>query len=124
MYRPMSVQAVRQFGVDALRITIESNSTMLSVSDLDTLMDILAQLRAGMSPPRPHEPVPSHRYPLHVNPSWRVDKNPLFDGAILLLRHAGLGWIAFALPPPSLSKLSEALAVQVMPMFEMSSTPS
>jgi hypothetical protein len=124
MYRPMSVQAVRQLGVDALRITIENNSTMLSVSAVDTLIDTLGQLRASMRPPRPHEPVPSHHYPLEVNPSWRVDKNPLFDGAILVVRHAGLGWTAFAFPPPSLSKLSDALAVQVLPMFEMSSTPS
>jgi len=124
MYRPMSVQAVRQLGVDALRITIENHSTMLSVSDLDILIDTLAQLRAGMRPPRSHEPVPSHQYPLEVNPSWRVDKNPLFDGAILVLRHAGLGWTAFAFPRSSLSKLSDALAVQVLPMFEMSSTPS
>jgi hypothetical protein len=120
MYRPMSVQAVRELGVDALRITIENTSTMLSVSDLDTLIDTLGQLRVAMKPPRPHEPVPSHHYPLEMNPSWRVDKNPLFDGAILVLRHAGLGWTAFAFPPPSLSKLSNALAVQVVPMFDMS----
>jgi hypothetical protein len=124
MYRPMSVQAVRQLGVDALRIAIENSSTMLSVGDLDTLIDTLAQLRAGMRPPRPHEPVPSRHYPMEMNPSWRVDKNPLFDGATLVLRHAGLGWTAFAFPPQSLSKLSDALAVQVLPMFAMSSTPS
>jgi hypothetical protein len=124
MYRPMSVQAVRQFGADGLRITIENTSTMLSVGDLDTLIELLAQLRGGMRPPRPHEPVPTRQYPLEVNPSWRVDKNPLFDGGILMLRHAGLGWNAFAFPPASLSKLSDALKVQVLPMFEMSSTPS
>jgi hypothetical protein len=45
-----------------------------------------------------------------MDPCWHSEKHPLYEGAVLFLRHSGLGWAGFALPTHSLTKLHEALA--------------
>ncbi len=124
MYHQMSVEAVQELGADVVRFRIENQSALLTVNDIEALMDTLIQIRARMQPEHPREPLPSHNYPLEVDPSWHVDKNPLFDGAVVVLRHGGVGWIAYAFPKPSLAKLNDVLSAQVPHSFDMSSIPS
>jgi hypothetical protein len=124
MYYSMSVAPVEEFGRRAVQVTIANCSALLTVDDIDALIDTLGEIRSGMQPARPLEPPASRHYPLQMDPSWCVDRNPLFDGVILILRHAGVGWTAFAFPQPSLSRLNGALSAQVGHAFDISVMPS
>lgn len=115
MYHLMTMEPVHEAGTVAVRFTIEGRSSVLGAADVSTLIEKLVELRAGMSPAHSLTPVPSHNYPLEVDPSWHVDRTPLFDGPVLMLRHAGMGWTAYALPARSLCQLVDALEMQPAP---------
>jgi hypothetical protein len=61
---------------------------------------------------------------IEIDPCWYLDKNPLFDGVVLLLRHTGLGWAGFAIPQSSLERLQDAIVKPVPQTFEVSQIPS
>jgi hypothetical protein len=103
------MEVVNETGTPAVRFTINSQSSLLGANNIDTIIDGLTQLRGSMQPPHPLEPIREHNYPLEVDPCWRVDWSPLFDGPVLLLRHVGIGWTAFALPHRSIAQLLDAL---------------
>lgn len=121
MYQPMSIEPLQESGTAALRFVIGNSATLLDVNEIDNLIAQLGQIRARMLPTPPPRPEQTRSYSLEVDPCWHVDRSPLFDGVVLLLRHAGFGWIAFSLPPPSISKLDMALTAQPPMQFTMSS---
>ncbi len=121
MHQHMSIEPLHESGTDALRFVIGNCSALLNASEIDNLIMHLGQIRAHMQPAPSLEPVQSQSYTLEVDPCWHVDRSPLFDGVVLLLRHAGFGWTAFALPPPSISKLHDALTAEPPLRFAMSS---
>ena len=66
----------------------------LSAADLDALIAQAIKLRATLQPAPASEP--PQQIEVVFDPAWRsftMDQN-----TILLLRHAGLGWVAFAFP--------------------------
>ena len=119
MHQPLSIEPLQEYGLDALRFTIGNSTVLLGASEIDEIILKLGHLRAQMQPAQPPVPAKSMTYTLEVDPCWHVDKNALLEGTtVLMLRHTGLGWIAFSLPPQSVEKLQRALAVR--PPFEMS----
>ncbi|MGQ7932264.1 hypothetical protein [Paraburkholderia sp. D1E] len=121
MYQRMSVEPLHESGAFAIRFVIGNSAALLDVGDIDNLIAELGQIRAHMLPPPPSQPEQSRSYSLQADPCWHVDRSPLVEGVVLLLRHAGFGWIAFSLPPPSISKLDMALTTQPPMQLAMSS---
>ncbi|REG48830.1 hypothetical protein B0G80_5135 [Paraburkholderia sp. BL6669N2] len=119
MYEPLLIEPLQEGGLDALRVVIGNSAALLGANEIEELIRYLSHLRAQMLPAPPPAPVESVTYTLEVDPSWHVDKSPLLEGStVLMLRHAGFGWIAFSLPPQSIAKLQAALTVR--PPFAMS----
>ncbi|OAJ54985.1 hypothetical protein A6V36_09155 [Paraburkholderia ginsengiterrae] len=109
MYHAMQMDITCESGIPVARFTIAGQSSLLGVADIEAMIAELARIRAAMQPVRPLNP-PAGEYPMEVDPCWRVDRPPQFNGAVLSLRHIGIGWTAFALPPPSMTSLVEALS--------------
>ncbi|MFM0037216.1 hypothetical protein PQQ53_23490 [Paraburkholderia strydomiana] len=119
MSRPMNIERVNEYGRNAVRIAIDGSAVLLEAADLDALIEHLAVLRATMRPEVPTAPVRSHRYVIEVDPCWHTEKPALNDGAVMFLRHSGLGWAGFALPAESLAKLHHALTQHLEASFEI-----
>jgi len=112
MYYPMTIEAVTESDTDAVQFSIDNRSSLLRASDVDTLIEQLIRLRADMNPPQPAKPFVAHDYPLEVDPCWQVERSPMYDGPVLLMRHAGAGWIAYMLTLASVAQLIEVLSEQ------------
>jgi hypothetical protein len=110
MTRPMSIELVNEYGTHAVCVRIEGRSVMLEADEVDAVIEHLGMLRASMRPEIPKQPSRSHQYVIETDPCWHAERNPLFDGAVLLLRHSGIGWAGFAIPQESLVKLTEVLS--------------
>ena len=119
MSRPMSIVRVNEYGQNAVRIAIEDSAVLLEVADLDAVIEHLSVLRATMRPEVPKEPLRTHQYVIEIDPCWHTEKHPLHDGAVLFLRHSGLGWAGFALPTESLARLHHALTKQLEASLEV-----
>lgn len=124
MYQTLLVEAVQDSGRQAVRFNIGSNAAILHADDVDLLIERLGQIRSGLLPALPHEPSRTHNYVIEIDPCWYLDKNPLFDGVVLLLRHTGLGWAGFAIPQSSLERLQDAIVKPAPRSFEVSQIPS
>jgi hypothetical protein len=124
MARPMSIEMVNQYGKNAVRVAIEETSVLLEAQDVDAMIEHLSLIRAAMQPEVPREPSRTHQYVIEMDPCWHSEKHPLYDGAVLLLRHAGLGWAGFALPTHSLAKLSETLLKHLDDLLETQGLPN
>ncbi|CAN7623870.1 hypothetical protein [Caballeronia sp. 15715] len=124
MYQTLQVEAVQDSGRQAIRFDIGSNAAILDVQDIDLLIERLGHIRSGLLPALPQEPSRTHNYVIEIDPCWYLDKNPLFDGVVLLLRHTGLGWAGFAIPQSSLERLQDAIVKPVPQRFEVSQIPS
>lgn len=124
MYQTLQVEAVQDSGRQAIRFDIGSNAAILDVQDIDLLIERLGHIRSGLLPALPQEPSRTHNYVIEIDPCWYLDKNPLFDGVVLLLRHTGLGWAGFAIPQSSLERLQDAIVKPVPQRFEASQIPS
>lgn len=122
MYQRMSFEPVQVSGTAALRFVIGDNAALLNAHEIDDLIAQLGEIRRQMPPAPPPQPLRTVMYSLEVDPCWYVDKGPLVDGAVLLLRHTDFGWLCFSLPPPSLSRLEKALSVQLPMTVAMSAT--
>lgn len=119
MSRPMSIERLNEYGQNAVRIAIDDSAVLLEVADLDAVIEHLSALRAMMRPEVPKEPLRTHQYVIEIDPCWYAEKHPLHDGAVLFLRHSGLGWAGFALPTESLARLHHALTQQLEASLEV-----
>jgi hypothetical protein len=120
----MMVEMVNQYGVNALRVTVAQGDALLDTNQVDALIEQLSLIRAGMRPEISPKPVPAHQYPIEVDPCWYSEKHPLFEGAVLFLRHTGLGWAGFAIPKESLVRLNEALSAHADASFDTNGVPN
>ena len=109
MHHALQLHVTNESGAPVVRFTIAGKSSVLGVVDVETMIAQLARIRASMQPAHPAAP-PASEYPMEFDPCWRVDVPAQFDGVVLSLRHLGVGWTAFALPPSSLAKLAATLA--------------
>jgi hypothetical protein len=122
MSRPMNIERVNEYGRNAVRIDVSGNAVLLDAAELDALIERLAVLRATMRPEVPTVPLRSHQYLIEINPCWHTEMPALNDGAVMFLRHSGLGWAGFALPTESLAKLHHALTQHLEASFEVHGT--
>lgn len=85
---------------------------VLETPELDTLIRALADLRAALGDPVPAALDPGARLTVLIDPAWQA-KPPApgtgQGGAILVLRHPGLGWQGFLLPRTEAAELGYAL---------------
>jgi hypothetical protein len=119
MSRRMNIESVNEYGRHAVRIDIDGSAVLLEAAELDALIEHLGILRASMRPKVPQTPLRARQYVIEVDPCWRTEKPPLDDGAVLFLRHSGLGWAGFALSPESLVKLHHALTQHLEASLEV-----
>ncbi|MGV2289817.1 hypothetical protein AAHK20_13985 [Trinickia sp. YCB016] len=110
MARPMSIELVNEYGAHAVRVSVDNRSVLLEADEVDAMIEHLSFIRASMRPEVPKVPSRTHQYVIEMDPCWHAERNPLFDGAVLFMRHTGLGWAGFAIPQESLLKLNEVLA--------------
>jgi hypothetical protein len=106
----MTIEMVNEYGDHAVRVVVGQNAVMLGTEEVDAVIERLSLIRAAMRPEVPKEPSRTHQYVIEMDPCWHTEKHPLYDGAVLFMRHTGLGWAGFALPTSSLVKLNEALS--------------
>jgi hypothetical protein len=110
MSHPMKIDVISQDGETALKLTIGTQVKVLDGAGVEELVARLALMRASMRPPVAHEPLRTKQYVIEVDPCWLAQPNAAGDGAVLFLRHSGLGWTGFALPQESIEKLSGEFA--------------
>jgi hypothetical protein len=66
----------------------------LSAAELDELIAQAVARRATLEPVPPMQP--PEKVEAVVNPAWHT--SPLPNGVLFVLRHPGMGWLAFVLP--------------------------
>jgi len=103
----MSIERINEHVAQAVRIAIDHHAVLLKADELDALLEHLSVIRANMHPEVSRVPSPTHQYVVEFDPCWLAEKHPLYDGTVLFLRHAGLGWTGFALPTHSLKQLKD-----------------
>jgi hypothetical protein len=112
-YQTMHIQVLNEpNGEFVFRFSIGQHASLFRMHDLEALIEQLMQLRASIRPPRAVEPTNARNYPLEYDPCWRVDQSPLLESPVLMLRHAGAGWLAYTFSPQSLGQLLEALSAK------------
>lgn len=105
----MTIEMVNEYGDHAVRVAVDQNAVLLGAEEVDAVIERLSLIRAAMRPEVPKEPSRTHQYVIEIDPCWHTEKHPLYDGAVLFMRHTGLGWAGCALPTSSLARLHEAL---------------
>ncbi|RFU48260.1 hypothetical protein [Paraburkholderia sp. DHOC27] len=114
----MTIEMINEYGTHAVDVTIDERHVVLGAEEVDAVIERLALIRASMRPEIAKEPSRTHQYVIEMDPCWHTEKHPLYEGAVLFMRHSGLGWAGFALPTPSLAKLHEALGKHLAQLEE------
>lgn len=108
--RALNLELVNAYGENALCITVEGGSVILQMPTIDALIDHLARLRSEMSPPVATVVSPKKEHLVEIDPVWHAEASLLLDGSVVLLRHAGFGWLGFALPRENVERLVNTLS--------------
>lgn len=124
MTRPMSIEMINEYGKQAVLVSIDQASVILDPADVDAVIQYLSLLRASMQPAVPETPSRSEQYVVEMDPCWYTEQHALYGGAVLFLRHTGLGWSGFALPPRSLERLHESLGRHLEEQREAAGLPN
>lgn len=78
---------------------------------IDALIQLLGEIRAGMSPAVSEQPPAVHADALH-NPRYATELHTFSGGTLLEVRHPSLGWIDFILPSLERVRITHSLAEQ------------
>jgi hypothetical protein len=78
---------------------------------IDALIQLLADIRAEMSPAVSHEPPQVHPEALH-DPRYATELHPFSGGTLLEIRHPALGWMEFVLPSLERVRITRSLTEQ------------
>lgn len=105
----MTIEMINEYGTPAVSVKIDDRNVVLEAEEVDAVIERLGLIRAAMRPEIPKEPSRAHQYVIEMDPCWHSEKHPLYEGAVVFLRHSGLGWAGFALPTHSMIKLKDAL---------------
>ena len=81
----------------------------LPAPDLETFIHQLSEQRARMRDEVPRTLDPGARFTALVDPIWRVPEDHNAEGRLLILRHPGLGWLAFCFPEHEAQNLCQWL---------------
>ncbi|WP_406806993.1 hypothetical protein [Burkholderia semiarida] len=109
MAQPLSIKMIEEHGKLVVLMSIERGAAVLDPEDVDAVIQYLSLLRASMQPAVPERPPHERPFVIEMDPCWYAERHPLQGGAVLLLRHSGLGWASFALPPHSVERLHGSL---------------
>ncbi|NTZ83039.1 hypothetical protein FCJ61_08545 [Burkholderia metallica] len=109
MAQPLSIKMIEERGKPVVLMSIERGAAVLDPEDVDAVIQYLSLLRASMQPAVPERPPHAQQFVTEMDPCWYAERHPLEGGVVLLLRHSGLGWASFALPPRSLERLHGSL---------------
>jgi hypothetical protein len=92
-----------------------TDSVQLSATELDDLIRQLARVRSEMSPEVAVELKKGKALDAAIDPAWRTRPmlHPSMPGELLVLRHRGLGWLGFVLPPHEVAALGAYLVKSV-----------
>ncbi|REG52161.1 hypothetical protein B0G80_8684 [Paraburkholderia sp. BL6669N2] len=120
----MSVESVNQDSKHTVRIAIDDAAVLLGAEEVDAMIQHLSYIRAAMRPEVPKALSRAQQYVLEMDPCWHSEKALLYDGAVLILRHSGLGWVGFALPAHSLQKLRDAMTQHLAALAEEHCLPN
>lgn len=93
-------------------VQLDMDSEPLGYINLDAVaaahhIDLMAEHRANLADQVPQELEYGARLLALPDPRWQV--MPTDQGVALALRHPGLGWLTFLLPPDQAQALSKAL---------------
>lgn len=80
-----------------VKLSIGNESINLTASSLDNHIVLLTAIRANMAEKHPEEPPPVQE--VVVNPAYRMRTDKITKACLLRIRHEGLGWLNFELPP-------------------------
>ena len=83
----------------------------LGAEGLTGVINILADARARFAQKFPDEP--PHGIADTVDPRWQLAPEPTSDGPSLRLRHPGLGWLGFVIPPSQAQQIQHLLGEQL-----------
>ncbi|MDR5796785.1 hypothetical protein QCE49_25695 [Caballeronia sp. LZ008] len=83
---------------DAVEMTIAGKTAKLSPEGVSELIEELSNVRASMSPDQPAGIAPGWRFAATKNPVMATQKYANGD-RLLVLRHAGHGWVPFTFSP-------------------------
>ncbi|WP_250515684.1 hypothetical protein [Caballeronia sp. INDeC2] len=83
---------------DAVEMTIAGKTVKLSPEGVSELIEELSNVRASMSPDQPAGIAPGWRFAATKNPVMATQKYPNGD-RLLVMRHAGHGWVPFTFSP-------------------------
>lgn len=81
----------------------------LRAADIDLLIAKLAQFRATMAPEIPRTLPDLKDVATALNPTWILHSPTASNDKLFLIRHPGLGWLMFQLPPSEAAKLGHGL---------------
>ncbi|UTV56407.1 hypothetical protein [Burkholderia arboris] len=84
----------------------------LETETIEKLIAALTSMREAMQPPVPQDPPLGKEVYAQFDPRFWVELNHMASASTLLLRHPGLGWLAFVLPPNSAVQLTGYLQQQ------------
>ncbi|SAL61107.1 phage tail protein [Caballeronia arvi] len=83
---------------DAVEMTIAGKTVKLSAEGVSELIEELSNVRASMSVEQPTGIAPGWRFAATKNPVMATQKYPNGD-RLLIMRHAGHGWVPFTFSP-------------------------
>lgn len=108
MTQQIKLELVNEYGKPSLLLTLDGRTAALAAEELDELIETLGLLRADLTPAPELTVSKAERYAVETNAEWHVHQTPLFDGALLFLRHSGFGWTGFGLPSGQMDLFMEA----------------
>jgi len=102
----LTVTLSEENGQSRLDCTMATPGQPLAAGHVDSLIQALARLRQTLEPEvRPDSPEGQNVMGA-VDPRWFIQRDgTTTDGAVLMVRHPGIGWMAYALPLESLKHL-------------------
>ncbi len=100
---------------DATEVAIAIDGAPITTANalqLDTLIRSLVLARAQLQPAAPKEPPLGEKVAYQGDPRYWTNVDPVTGQTLLLLRHDGLGWLAFMFPPAERDRLAGYLIDQ------------
>ncbi|WP_155123257.1 MULTISPECIES: hypothetical protein [Burkholderia cepacia complex] len=96
---------ISQSGEHFLVLTVPDGAFIMGPENVEALMAALAEYRTIMLP-AVSGTAPTGMLDALIDPLCRMTPDSLFGGAVLQIRHPGLGWLTIRLPSDSLRELS------------------
>lgn len=108
-----TVSLVERDGQLTIDFENHGSETVNPAHIFEQFISALSLVRAQMEPPIPIDPPFGEALNGIEDPRFWTESNSMINGSTLMIRHPGIGWLAFAIPAPSLQILSDLLKSQL-----------